>query len=53
MFNSCYDYQRKVVQKHLKKGSFNFSYDGTPDWEKESSVNKNKEKCTHRGEFKI
>ena len=34
----------KVVQKGLKKGGYNFSYDGTPDWEKESSVNKSKEK---------
>ena len=37
--------QLKVAQKGLKKGDYNFSYDGTPDWEKESSVNKSKEKC--------
>ena len=33
----------------LKKEGFNFSCEGTPDWEKESLVNKNKEKCTACG----
>ena len=47
--NRCYDWQLKVVQKSLKKGDYNFSYDGTPDWEKESTVNK---KIYHI-EFKI
>ena len=46
MFNICYDYKLKLVEIGLEKGGINFSYDGTPDWEKESSVNKNKEKCT-------
>ena len=32
----------KSVQKDLKKGDYNFSYDGIPDWEKESSANKSK-----------
>ena len=37
----------KMPKKVLKKGGGgNFSYDGTPDLEKESSVNKSKEKCT-------
>ena len=44
--NRCYDWQLKVVQKGLKKGDYNFSYDGTPDRKKESSVNDSKEKCT-------
>ena len=35
----------KSGSKGLKKRGFNFSYDGTPDWEKESSSNKSKEKC--------
>ena len=43
--NRCYDSQLKVVQKGLKKRGFNFTYDGTPDEEKESSVNQSKEKC--------
>ena len=29
-----------MFQKCLNKGGFNFSYDDTLDWEKESSVNK-------------
>ena len=41
---SKYDYKLKVLPKGLKKGHFSFSNDGTLDWEKESSVNKNKEK---------
>ena len=43
--NMCYDSKLKVVQKGLKRGGFNFTCDGTPDWENESYVNKNKEKC--------
>ena len=39
-----YDWQLKVVQKGLKKGAYNFSYDGTSGWEKKSSVNESKEK---------
>ena len=38
--------QIKVAQKGLKKRSFSFSSDGSFNWEKVSSVNKNKEKCT-------
>ena len=41
----CYDWQLKVGQKVFKKGAYNFSYDGIPDWEKESSINECKEKC--------
>ena len=44
--NRYYEWQLKVVEEGLKKRGFNFSYDGIPDWEKESSVNKSKEKCT-------
>ena len=33
-----------MVQKGLKKGGYNFSYNDTPVWEKESSVYKSKEK---------
>ena len=36
----------KVAQTGLKKGGYNFSYDSTSDWKKESSVNESKEKCT-------
>ena len=38
--------QGLVIPKGLKKGGLNFSCDITPDLEKESSVNKSKEKCT-------
>ena len=41
-----------MVQKGLKKGDYNFSYDGTPDWENESSVNESKENASHRAENK-
>ena len=34
--------QAKSGSKSLKKGGFNFTYDGTPEWEKESFVNENK-----------
>ena len=40
------DYQVKVAQKGLKKGGFNFSCDDTPEWEKESFINKSNKKCT-------
>ena len=33
-----------MVQKRFLKGGFNFTCDGTPDWEKEFSVNKGKAK---------
>ena len=33
-----------MFPKSLKIGGLNFSCDGTPDWEKESSINKSKEK---------
>ena len=46
LYNRSSDGQLKVVQKGLKKWDLNFAYDGIPDWEKESSVYKNKEKCT-------
>ena len=36
----------KWSKKDLKKGGYDFSYDGTPDWKKESFVNKSKEKYT-------
>ena len=46
-FNRCYDWQLNMVPKGLKKGGgFYFSYDGKPDWEKESPVDKSKENCT-------
>ena len=35
-----------MVQTGFKKGDFNFSCGGTPDWEQEFSVNKSKEECT-------
>ena len=44
--NRHYHYQIKVIKKDLKNGGFNFSYDGTLDWKKESFVNKSKEKYT-------
>ena len=37
---------KKWSKSALKKGGFNFSYDGTSDCEKGSTVNKSKEKCT-------
>ena len=44
--NTCCDYKLKMVQKGVKKGGFNFPSNGTPDWEKESSINKSKEKSS-------
>ena len=45
-YNRCYDWQLKIVQRGLKKGGYNFSYDSASDWEKESSVYESKEKYT-------
>ena len=36
----------KSVQRGLEKGAFDFSYDGTPDFEKGFPTNKTEEKCT-------
>ena len=38
----------KSGPKSLKKEAYNFSYDDTSKWEKESSANKSKEKCTSK-----
>ena len=38
-----------MVRNGIKKAGFNISCDGTPDWKKESSINKNEEKCTAEG----
>ena len=35
-----------MAQRDLKKGGFYFCYDCTPDWEKESPIDKSEEKST-------